>query len=70
MSAVARLLDENSLRAVITGQEDAKLHSMGLRKSMPEGSGNLKARYIAAGIELVANRYSQLLKAGQRRGAS
>ena len=70
VSAVARLLDENSLRAVITGQEDAKLHSMGLRKSMPEGSGNLKARYIAAGIELVANRYSQLLKAGQRRGAS
>lgn len=62
VSDVASLLDKNTLRAVITAEEDRTLEALGYRKTMPEGSDELKARYIAAGIELVANRYAELLK--------
>jgi hypothetical protein len=60
--SIAEILAARTLRAVITDAEDDKLEELGLRKTMPEGSVDPMARYAAAGIELVPNQYSALLK--------
>jgi hypothetical protein len=60
--SIAKILAGRTLRAVITNAEDDKLGALGLHKTMPEGSVDPKARYAAAGIELVPNQYSALSK--------
>lgn len=60
--SIAGILRAHTVRAVITSAEDQRLRALKLHKVMPEGSGDLMSRYSAARIDLVPNRYAELVK--------
>lgn len=61
---IAKFLYKYGIRAVITKKEDKHLDLLGLNKKMPETAKDdqLFARYDYAGIDLVENRYSELVR--------
>ncbi|MDG5499760.1 hypothetical protein [Marinobacter sp. BGYM27] len=67
---IERLLRAYGMRAVITEGEHETLRSLGLHKKMPGAvdEERLFSRYQTAGIELVENRYSELMKLRKMRG--